>query len=356
MPTLTPEQIDDIVQTTINIYGKRSWVDISLPNQFYIIVERFFKGANGSQGKLIVDGGPELEWPVQVANQSNFRWTGLFAKDRTGVTNQMNRAKVKWAMWTDNWSYDVNEEMFQSEPTRLIELLLAREHGMFNNMFDQLENSFFIGPSSSSLDPLPMLGIPHWFQRSASEGFNGGDPSGFATGAGNLLTSTYPRWKNYTFRFSDYTESDLFMKWRRATEFCHFMPPHQFPNMVEGKPNFEFLTTYRNCANLEIVRNARNDNLVDLSGIGKPLMFKSTAVQWVPVLENAENAAYDSTDPIYGIPWTSVEFVVNSNDGIKSQVTRSTAPRQHNVRDVHYDGKCQLRCLSRRNVFVAYKG
>ena len=353
MATLLPHQVDDLVETTIDRNQKTKWVDISLDNQHHIVAERFMR-----QKKTPVKGGIRQKWRVQVDNQGNFRFTGLFSRDQTGVTNVMKTAQQDWAMWTTNWSYDLNEDEFQGDDaTQIIELVLAREHSCFNEMFDQMENNFWTAPSSDSQDPLPISGVPLWLQSNATEGFNGGDPSGFSSGAGNLLGSTYARWKNYTFTWSKYTDDDIAAKWRKAVSFCKFTPPHKFPELGGGMPQWGFYTVYDVVESLGRLLNSRNDNLTDIAGLqkssdGRP-MFQSVPVDWVPVITHSGNDAYDSTSPLYGINWNTMKFFFKRGREMRRHKAKQN-PLSHNVRDMHIDGECNLYCENRRANFRAY--
>lgn len=349
MATLKPEQIDDLVNTTLDSYQRDSWVDISLDNQFYIFAEQFM---SGDIGRRSVRGGTQQTWKVQVANNGNARFTGVFAKDITSVINLSASASQPWSISTASFSYDINEPEFQGDSlTKIVDEIVMRENGMYNDWFKLMETALWSAPFSSTQDPRPLSGIPFWVQKSATEGFNGGDPSGFAAGAAGLLTSSYPRWKNYTARYTAVSRADLISKWIRAVELCQFRAPHKFPEAnATTSPKWKFYTTLTLLEQLMQFLDARNDNIKDLSGVGGTA-FKSIPVQWVPELQGGDAA--DTTNPLYGLNWNTFDFTfLSGREMVRKEPIM--APRNHNVRDVFMDSTNNLLCRNRRGNFVFY--
>lgn len=346
---LAPDQLDDLVELTLQRYKRGSWVDISLPNQFYTFADRFMAGNK----KTPVKGGTQQSWKLQVSNTGTARDIGLFSQDQTNVKNLTAGATQRWAITTVNFSYDVNEQEFQGDNlTEIVDEIRVREHSMYNDWFEHMEAKLWTAPSSSTQDPRPISGIPFWLQKNATEGFNGGDPSGFSAGAGDVATGTYPKWKNYTFAYTNTTRDDLVAKWIRACEFCNFRAPHSFSELGGGKPNWEFYTTFRRLEPLHQYLDARNDNLKDIAGMASAT-FKGIPVNWVPELENSDAAGYDTSDPIYGINWNTFEFFFQRGKEMVRHPPKAAA-NQHNVREVHMDSICNVLCLNRRANFVGY--
>ena len=98
---------------------------------------------------------------------------------------------------------------------------------MYNDFFEGMEERMWTAPTSNTQSPRPPSGIPFWLQQSATAafGFNGGDPSGFAAGAGGIDSDTYPNWKNGTFTYNAISDDDALDKWAEACEKCYFKAP-----------------------------------------------------------------------------------------------------------------------------------
>jgi len=347
--SLYPEQLDDLVTATFDRAKKKEWVDLSLNNQDYVFAQRFMNGKN----KTPVKGGPLQTWKLQTGKTGNARWTGMFSEDQTAVKNLLTSASQKWAMMTTSFSYDVNEEAFQGDDiTMILNEIEVREHDMYNGYVELMEEALWTAPSSSTQDPRPMSGIPFWLQKNATDGFNGGNPSGFSDGAGSVNTSTHANWKNYTFGYTAVTRENLIAKWKKAVEFTKFKAPHSYKELGGGTPNWMFYTTYRLQEPLMQFLDARNDKITDLAGTSK-CMFNSIPVETAFELENATQAGYDSSDPIYGINWKSFEYFCQKGKELVRQKPQQ-APLQHNVRNVFMDSTGNLQCFNRRSNFVGY--
>jgi hypothetical protein len=346
---LYPDQLDDLVNTTYNRSTRKQWVDLSLDNQDYVFAKRFMNGKN----KTPVKGGPLQQWKLQTGKTGNARWSGMFSEDQTSVKNLITPAEQKWAMMTTSFSYDVNEEEFQGDDvTMIINEIKVREHDMYSGYIELMESALWTAPPSSTQDPRQMSGFPFWVQKSATEGFNGGNPTGFSDGAGGVNTTTVPNWKNYTFGYSGVTRDDLIAKWKRAVEFTKFKAPYSYPEIGGGEPNWMFYTTYRLQAQLQEFLDSRNDKITDLAGTGKSV-FNSIPVETVFELENSTQDGYDSTDPIYGINWNTFQYFCQKGKDLVRQPPK-IAPLQHTVRDVFMDSKGNMQCMNRRANFVGY--
>jgi len=342
------DQLDDFVELTLDNFKKRNWVDISLDNQHHIFASRMFKSK-----KVPERGGVRLNWKVQTTNTGNARHTGLFAVDNTNVIDLTQKATQEWSKQTVSFSYDVDEDEFQSDMETIVSEIKVREHSMYNDFFELMEESMWSAPASSTSDPRPPSGIPFWIQKHATEGFNGGDPEGFTNGAGGLATATFPRWKNYTFRYVNKTRDDLIAKWYRACSFTYFQAPHNYPQLGKGgMADWAFYTTYRVLEPLERLLEGRNDNLgVDLAWSSGKTLFKGIPVEWVPALEHSTSTAQDTTDPIYGINWKVFKYFFQKKRHMLRHKPQK-APHQHTVRNVFMDNWGNFSCYNRRLCFV----
>lgn len=343
---LTPDQLDDFVQLTLKKFHRNKWTDISLPFQKYV-ASRFM-----SKQKVNERGGEQISWRVQVKNSGLARNTGMFATDVTGVEDVMVSANVPWAMQTVNYSYDIDEPEFQSDRETIIRILKVREHDAMNSMAELNEENLWSAPTSSA-DKRPM-GIPFWLQKDAATnvtgGFEGGNPAGFSGGAGGIDSDAYPRWRNWTFGYSQVDLDDLVKKVKKALTFTHFMPPVQHPNLQQGASDYEILTTYRVQEPLERIAEGRNDNLgTDVARYMNQVTIGGVPLSWVPYLENN-----DTDDPLYGINWSVFRPFAKTGCQMRRSKPK-VSPSQHNVRTVHIDNWCNYMCVDRRACWVGSK-
>lgn len=353
MPVLAPQDIDDLVTATYNTSLKRkTWNDISLTKQKYLLTDRYFNGK-----KMPFKSGPQVTWKLQVRNINSGRWIGLFERDQYSVGNILQSATCPWAIAQNSYIYDVMEADFQSsDPEVLVDAILAREHQMYNGWFELLEDAFWTSPTAaaSSSSAQKLFGLPFWIQKNATLGFNGGNPSWLSSGCGGIDASTYTGWKNFTGTYSSVTRGDLISKWLRATEFCNFRPPHAYPQTAAPDPRYAYYTTYPVFEAASQYLDARADNVRDLAGVTPRPTFKSSPLDHVPALTNTDSPGYDSTDPLYGVDWGSIELYF-----LKGKEMVRSGPKQiadmENGRAVHVQAMLQLVCNNRRSNFVFYK-
>jgi hypothetical protein len=347
---LTHEQIDDFVNLTLNRYRKDEWVDISMPLQQYHFASRWFKSKMKPER-----GGPRLEWKLRVNNQGTAKHSGLYAVDDTNRVNVTTKATQEWSKQTVNYIYDIDEEAFQSGPETIIREMLLNEQGLYNDFFALMETAMWTAPASSATDPRPPAGIPFWIQKNATLGFNGGDPSGFTSGAGGIATATYPRWKNYTGTYVQVSRDDLVEKIVNAGDFCAFQAPKSYPEIGGGEAQYGYYTVHSVLATMRRLLQAGNDNLgPDVARWAGEVMIRGNPVTWVPALTNTDSDAYDSSAPFYGVNWNKFEYFFKTGRNMIKHPPK-TAARQHTVRERHMDNWGNFACYDRRQGgFVFY--
>ena len=340
---LRPDQIDDFVTTTLSHFIKHRFSDIALELQTYYAQQLL------SEKSVKYQGGKDISYRVKVKNTGNARPTGLFAADETKVADVMTEATVPWAMQTTNFSYDIYEDLFQSDRETIIRQLQIREQDALSDMAELLEEQMWGAPTSPS-DSLTPMGIPFWLQKtnSTAEGaFEGGNPSGFSGGAGGIDSPTYPRWRNWTYKYSNVTIDDCVKKTKKAIRFTRFKAPVPFADNTLGPKKCEIYTTYRVLDKLERLAETRNENLGnELSKYQDNVLIGGVPVMWVPYLENN-----DTSDPMYGINWARFRPFVKTSCNMRRNPPKQAA-RQHSVREVHYDNAMNYLCTNRRECFV----
>jgi len=340
---LTHQQIADFYETTINRYFRGELVDISMPLQKYHFASRWFKSKKKPER-----GGALLEWKLRTGNQGNAKHSGLFAVDDTDRKNVVTRAKTGWSKQTVNYIFDADEPEFQSGPETIYETAKLNEQGLFNDIFQLMETSMWTAPASSSEDPMPPAGIPFWIQKCAALGFNGGDPSGWSDGAGNIKTATYPAWKNYGGPYVQVSRDDLIEKVINACDFCYFEPVAKFNELDSGEPAWGFYTVHSVLSTMRKLLQANNDNLgPDVARYAGQVLIKGIPVEWVPALDNAESEAYDSTNPFYGINWTKFYYYFKTGRNMIKHPLKHAA-HQHTVWERHMDNWGNFSCSDRR--------
>lgn len=344
MVMLMPDQIADLVNLTLKKYEKNRWVDLSLDKQHYFSAKLFKKG------KVRSASGTQYNFKVQVSNTGTARFTEMFDVDQTAVKDLTADGDIPYSKQTVNFSYDEDEDVFNSSPEEIVDSIAVRRHSAHNDYFELMEEAVWSAPSSSSQSPRRIYGFPFWIQKNATEGFTGGNPSGFTDGAAGINANTYTNWKNYSAPYTNITREDFIKKLKKAHAYCKFVAPHSFNELGAGQ-DYEFQTTYPVLEALEVIVESRNDNLgTDLATyMGSQVMFRRTPIGWVPYL--TEN---DSSNPFYGINWKTFFLATKKGKQGLQWSKPMPAPNQHTVKTVHGDGWVQIGCNNRRGNFVLY--
>jgi hypothetical protein len=336
----------DFTKATISNFKKLKWTDISLAYPDYessMLID---------ENKVVEWGGDYIKFDVQTRNTGLARNTGVYATDVTGSEDVLQQGQVPWTKQTANYSYDVDEPGFQGDDREtIVRILKLKEHVCMNDIAELDEENLWSAPTGTS-DNRPM-GIPFWIQKDATTtvggAFNGGNPSGFTSGAANINSTTYPRWKNWTFGYTNVTSDDLISKIKKSLWSTNFKAPHPHPELGWGKTDFCIYTTYRVQEPMERLAESRNDNL------GKDLAkyLNAVTVGGVPVKAVHYLEANDTSDPVYGVNFAKFRPFVKK--GMPRRNEPKQSPTQHTVWTVHIDNWMNYICYNRRMQWVGSK-
>ncbi len=102
MPALRPDQLNDLVTTTLPLLKRNSITSIALDLNEYISPKIL------NEKSVKERGGTDLQWRVKTKNTGNARNAGIFSEDVTGIEDQFVKASVPWYKQTGNWAYSVD--------------------------------------------------------------------------------------------------------------------------------------------------------------------------------------------------------------------------------------------------------
>lgn len=341
-PVLTAGGLGDLVQTTLPELGKPQFTEIATDIQEHTAMKNLLR-----KNRIVLSSGRSVQWNVMVNHSQSATNTGLGSSDQVNIVDTMVQATADWKNSTANWAIIAQELDMNREPARIVDLIKERRHACMIAVAELMESNFW-GPPVSINDLITPWGVNTWFVKNATEGFNGGAPSGYTTIG--LNPTTYPRWNNWTYQYSAVTRDDLIRHLRKAATFTHFKPP------VEGLPTYNtgdqygFYTTYTVVQQLEEALEAQNENLGhEIDSQDGNVLFRRVGVTWVPKLEA------DTTNPFYGINWGVFKTFI-----LKGWWLRETHiphyPGQHLTAAHFMDSTYQWIVRDRRRNFVAATG
>jgi hypothetical protein len=356
------EDIPDFVETVLDEYEKKGYVDLTIDPRQKVAPKLVNKKVRNWKG------GKQVDWKLKVAEAGNARTTGLFDTDRSNRVSMVDSGQCPWAFYTTNFIYDVQEEEFGSDnPNVVIDYLEMQNHDMYEGFWKLLETHLWTAPTTSTQNPRQMFGLPFWIQKNgatAQGALNGGNPTGFSAGAGSIDSNTYSQWKNWTFSHDGtVTEQGFIERVVEAMDKCQFVAAHAYPELggSNKEQRFGLYSTYRMKKGLRRFLRSQNDNLgKDAAEMhkGNPII-NGNEVEEVPYLTDNVSAddgtASNGDDPIYGVDWKTMEFFRKRNWWMKRHAPIRAAG-SHNVYEVHMDSHIQLCCNNRRRNFVGHYG
>lgn len=341
MPLL-PDQVDDYVVALLPNFERRRWQDISLSQPDYIVSRIFSK-------KIERQGGLKCSWNLQISGQNRARNIGLFSRDNPGVDDLGGQASAPWTIQSTNWSYDVFEDVFQTDETSIVDVLKMREHAAENDMTELDEENFFASPTSSS-DRRP-YGLTYWCVKDTTSAgqFTDNLPSGHQSVAG-VDPATVTGWRNWAAGYTDVSKPDLIKKMKKAFRHTKFRAPNPYAALTPENFQHECLTVEDVMDGLETLAENQNDKL------GKDVapFMNGVTVNRVPVNLAWWLDANETDDPIYGISWKALKPVQNRVGAMTRRKIKQAA-HQHNVRERYLDNSMAYRCTDRRQLFVISK-
>ena len=316
-PVLTATQLGDLVAMTQRDLGRPRFTEISTDLQRHTAMRTLLK-----KNRVQLQSGVGVQWDVMVNHSGSATNVGLGASDNVNIIDTTVQATADWRNSTANYAFIGQEMDMNREPARIVDLVKQRRIACMVALAELMETNFW-GPPVAASDSITPWGVNTWIVKNATEGFNGGAPSGYPVIG--LNPSTYPRWKNYTAQYTAVSKDDFVRKVRRAATFTDFEPP------VDGIPtfntgdNYGFYTNYGVVGPLEETLEAQNDNLGnDIASRDGKVIFRRVPVNWVPALEP------DTTNPFYGINWGDFKTTILSGWWLK-ETPVPVYPGQHTV-------------------------
>jgi len=335
---LSDDQIADLVAGTLKDLGRGRYTELATDLQGFEVLPRVLK-----KGKInFIANGTGVQRNIMIDDGGAAKHVGLFSEDVTSAPDHLAQYTVPWRHSQTHWVFDRRETQMNSGPSAIVDMVKMRRAGAMISLAKLMEQSFFGKPVDSS-DNITPFGLDYWITPSQTQGFNGGNPSGFAAGAGGIDSAAYPRWANYTDGYTTVNKADLITKMRKAHRLTNFVSPISIPDYRKGAgQNFRIYVNEVTIAALETLGEAQNENLGrDLASMDGMITFRKNPLVYVPYLDA------DTTDPVRMINWNS--FHINF---LKGEYLRQDGPQKkadaHNVFEAHIDLTWNTDCDNRR--------
>lgn len=340
---ITIEQALDLTTTTLQQFGKFKFVDLSGDIQNFVVKPLM------DEKDEDFDDGKSLQWNVMKDSNGQATNVGLYNVQNYNILDVMTTASVPWRHSQTNWSYDLREVDINGGPSKIVDIVDVRRYAAMLDQAKLFENNFWGKPATSS-DSVKPYGVDYYLVYNATEGFNGGLPSGFSDVAG-LAPATLPRWANYTGQYTNVTQADLVKLIRTGIDKCMFEPPIDLPTYSKGDPQWGIYTPYSVKQSLENLAVAQNNQLGnDIASKDGITLIRRVPVKWVPKLDGQTTAL-----PVYGINWRSFKITFLKGWKLKDLKPHAVANQPTVIAGDQYS-TYNFKCMSRRENFLFAKG
>lgn len=342
VPAVTVASLGDLQNVTLPELNRLRIVDLTTDLQNFTVWEFMKKGST-----ITVSSGKNFQWTCMVNGSGTAQNVGLGYQDRTSIVDTTVLATAEWRHTKVDWAMIGQEEQFNADPAKIVDIEMLREKASMISQVELMEQNLW-GPPVAITDTITPWGIKTWFVKNASEGFNGGAPSGYTTIG--LNPTTYPRWKNYTFQYTTVDDTDFVRKLNRAIEFTNWKPPVEgMPLLAQGN-KYMMYSNYGLIGPLQELLKASNDNLgMDISKYLGAVMINRMPLVRVPALE------VDTTNPIYGIATDDFKIYRLKNWWMK-KTELDKVPGHHTIKARYLDTTMQHVAVNRRRTFVGATG
>lgn len=309
MPALQASGIGDLIAATTVDFGEPNFTEIATDLQEHPIAEALM---GNMEDMKKFGSGTSLQWDVMVGHNQSAANSGLYATVRPNQIDTLVQAGVPWRYSRFHYAIERREVAMNRTPRRIVDLIQQRRIASMISFAELLENNFWRFPAAT--DTETPYGLPYWVTKNATAGFNGGIPTGYSA-VGALSPTTYPRWNNYTYPFTNISDDDWLAATRLAMDQTNWKPPvGGIPSTVKGNKRrlFTNLTVKQQAENLA---KAQNENIgPDLARYDGGVMVRKTPLEYVPFLNT------DTTNPTIGLHMGSFQVGYMAGEWMKQVV------------------------------------
>lgn len=343
MPDLADQDILDLVATSLPNLGSLKFEQVAQELTNYEIMGRVLR-----EDKITYDSpGVAVNTNIMLRQSGAARMTQIHEVDNVNIADVMGKTQVPWRHTDTSYGFSRLEVLENAGEGKIVDLLTVRRTDAMISLVELLEDQGWGIPTGPS-DKKNVWGIPYWIQKNASEGFFGGNASGFSDMAG-IDASVETRHRNWTAQYTNVSKTDLIRKMRKGYRHIRFISPLGKDNGYAQGNSGDMYRIY--CgetpyAAFEEVGEAQNENLgKDIASMDGMIVFRGNPIIYVPQLDG------DAQSPVYMLNFNKMGAMVAEGDYLhESEVMRM--PLQHNDFQRFVDLTWNINVRLRRNQAV----
>ncbi len=371
MPTVTPQDVADLVQSILPDLDRMSFEQVAQDLQDYEMMRHWL-----TKDKIQFSDGIAVRKNLMTQLSGAASHTGIIDVDDVDIPDLMDDITVPWRHAQTKWAYHYQTDiLMNSGKSSINDTVKPRRLAAMIDLAQELEQKAWQVPATT--DKLSPYGVPYWIVYNATTGFTGGYPTGpdsvAHTTIGGLSLTDSPKFRNYSANYTSVSKSDLIPKMRTAIRKTNFKSPVTQGDLSTPRGNDRrYYTDEVTCSAFEDVGESQNENLGrDLApyeagqhgtrgpgGVGNTdgvLTFKKHPIIYVSQLDDTTVFPTTiATNPIYQIDHSVFQVFCLKGDYLR-ETGPQQAPNQHNFWRVFLDLTYNILCSNRRRCAVFSK-
>jgi hypothetical protein len=343
--------VADIANTTIATFDRLKFSEIAATDEEHHFLPQLIDGEN-----VKYEGGDEIKWDAMVRDSGGARNIGLFDKEQIVVRDIFEQGTVPWRRTVSPYAMDQLEIAVNTgNMNKIVDLVGGRRAAAFLALSNLVETDGWAKPSSST-DEITPFGLKYWMTKSISGtsatgsdgGFNGGNPSGFSSGAGNISSTAVPTWANWAHGYVNVSKDDLVYKMRLAAHRTNFKSPikGKYTENKRGPDKKIWYMPYLTLNALETLAEQQNENLGnDIASKDGETVFHRNPMRAVSKLDS------DTDNPVYAVNWSVLYIVLLSGMALQETKVKPVAGMTETV-GANIRLVWNTKCVNRRRLAV----
>lgn len=310
MPVKEVSDFQDLVLATLADLKRPKFAQIAQDIQRYVMMRQWLR-----KDRITIDSGKSITRTVMDTLLDVAEHVGLWQTGAVTFGDHFKDLNVPWRIARKSFPVNEIEVDLNSGQSMVRNVIVARRANSIISLAKALEEAAWSSPAAAS-KVLP-FGLRHWIVTNSSQGFNGGNPSGY-NDTGGIDRDTSPNFKNYTDQYTNMTRTDGIRKMRQAFHEIHWESPTDEKDFEKfGRTMRLYIGDLQKLLDIQEAAENQNDRLgSDIDSMNGVVRFNRLPFQWVPFL-GAESPVDDT---IYMINNDSFRLVVLKNWILREKV------------------------------------
>ena len=303
-------------------------------------------------------GGDSIQWNYVYEFAGNAEMSEMFDQRSYNQTSASATASVDMKFIANAVAFEERILKMQSNTAQIVDYMSTEVQRGVGAYVELLEHQIWGKPTADGQNVIN--GITWWVTANATEGFNGGAPSGFSTRGG--ISTAYTRGNNYTNTFTAVSEGDFVTKMSKAIRKTGWKSPAPMPGqgkyvkfdrcIYTGDTNYgqyeSFIRGNNESIGVDMGWAGQNDKIhPSMVSLGKMISIYGVPFVYAPVLDGS-HLGLSATRDVFCLDHTCLFPVIMERD-YKTPFVRSDNNARVIKREDHTSFNLKCTDLSRQS-------